>query len=90
MEILANKCVLNNPRSANNVPFTLEKKIEVLLVEFKETETNLDVINIYSFFYAGCVQEVHLEASLQCPEQARAFYSGLVASLSQTLQSKPV
>jgi hypothetical protein len=69
------------------VPFTLEKKVEALRLEFKETETNLDVINLYSFFYAGCVQEVHREAASKDPELGRGFYLDLVESLSQTLQS---
>lgn len=69
------------------IPGGFEAKRELLLREFKATEENLDIINIYSYFYVNCIQKVYLEGAAKDMSAARHFYLQLLSSLSLILNS---
>lgn len=55
--------------------------------EFKAAEVNLDIINIYSYFYINCVQKTFAEGTLLNPAEAESFYLSILESLSLILKS---
>lgn len=69
-------------------PKSFEAKKLLLLKEFKAAESNLDIINIYSYFYINCIQKVYSEGTLVNPLDAESFYLSILSSLSLILKSR--